>query len=64
MEDIDKCMTNDKAVYITLAFYKAFWPKLSYLVTLAIDNGINNHSFPYKHKTSDLDTLTRQGDKT
>ena len=48
-----KDMSNDKApgkTGITLAFYKAFWPKIGDLVTLAINNCLNNHSFPPRQK--------------
>merc|ERR1711954_420389 len=44
-----KSMSNDKApgiTGITPAFYKVFWSKISDLVTEAINNCLNNNSFP------------------
>ena len=46
-----KTMSNDKApglTGITPAFYKVFWLQIGDLVTTAVNNCLNDHSFPPK----------------
>ena len=60
-----KSMSNDKApgiTGITPAFYKVFWLQIGDLVTTAINNCLNNHSFPPKQKIR-LVTLIPKQDK-
>ena len=60
-----KTMSNDKALGLTgisLAFYKVFWLQIGDLVTSAINNYLENHSLPPKHKIG-LVTLNPKQDK-
>ena len=60
-----KTMSNDKAqglTGITPAFYKVFWIQIGDLVTSAINNSLENHSFPPKQKIG-LVTLIPKLDK-
>merc|ERR1711954_510364 len=60
-----KSMSNDKApgiTGITPAFYKVFWSQISDLVTEAINNCLNNNSFPPRQKVG-LITLIPKQDK-
>merc|ERR1711954_136819 len=60
-----KSMSNDKApgiTGITPAFYKVFWSQISDLVTEAINNCLNNNSFPPRQKVG-LVTLIPKQDK-
>ena len=48
-----KSMSNDKApgiTGITPAFYKVFWSQIGDLVTKAINNCLNDNSFPPDRK--------------
>ena len=65
IEEFIKSMSNDKApgiTGITPAFYKVFWLQIGDLVTTAINNCLNNHSFPPKQKIG-LVTLIPKQDK-
>ena len=58
-------MSNDKAPGLTgisRAFYKVFWLQIGDLVTSAINNSLENHSFPPKQKIG-LVTLIPKQDK-
>ena len=60
-----KTMSNDKApglTGITPAFYKVFWLQTGDLVTTAVNNCVNDHSFPPKQKIG-LVTLIQKQDK-
>ena len=60
-----KSMSNDKApgiTGITPAFYKVFWIQIGDMVTEAINNCLENHSFPPKQKIG-LVTLIPKQDK-
>ena len=51
--DFIKSMSNDKApglTGITPAFYKVFWLQIGDLVNSAVNNCLNDHSFPPKQK--------------
>ena len=63
--DFIKSMSNDKApgiTGITPAFYKVFWSQIGDLVTKAINNCLNNNSFPPRQKVG-LVTLIPKQDK-
>ena len=60
-----KTMSNNKAPGLTgisPAFYKVFWLQIGDLVTSAIHNSLENHSFPPKQKIG-LVTLIPKQDK-
>ena len=63
--DFIKTMSIDKApgiTCITPAFYKVFWSQIGDLVTTAINNCLNNNSFPPRQKIG-LVTLIPKQDK-
>ena len=63
--DFVKTMSNDKApglTGITPTFYKVFWNQIGDLVTLAVNNCLQNNSFPPKQKIG-LVTLIPKPDK-
>ena len=63
--DFIKTMSNNKApgiTGITPAFYKVFWSQVDDLVTTAINNCLNDNSFPPRQKIG-LVTLIPKQDK-
>ena len=65
--DFIKSMSNDKApglTGITPAFYKVFWLQIGDLVTSAVNNCLEDHSFPPKQKIGLVTLIPKQNKDT